>query len=300
MSDDVGRARRRADRGALLSGVVLITVGIALLLGTLGVFDDDFWETLWQLWPAFVIALGAHLALSRARSWLGPAVAGTILVATIAAAAAIAGSGNRLTGGSFDVDVEFGERGTGTAMTVSRELAPFDSILIRGSTDTQVRVGGPQTVRVTADENLVDFIRTDVRGRELVVSRSQPMSPRIRSIVEIRVPSLDAFSAAGSGDAEISGIDGTLLETRILGSGQITVAGRADRLDVVIEGSGDVDAHELLAEAVQVDISGSGNADVHALEWIDIDIRGSGDVTYRGDPTEVVTAVSGSGAVHRR
>ena len=300
MSDDVGRARRRADRGALLSGVALITVGIALLLGTLGVFDDDFWETLWQLWPAFAIALGAHLALSRARSWLGPAVAGTILVATIAAAAAIAGSGNRLAGGSFDVDVEFGERGSGTAMTVSRELAPFDSILIRGSTDTRVTVGGPQTVRVTADENLVDFIRTEVRGRELVVSRSQPMSPRIRSIVEIRVPSLDAFSAAGSGDAEISGIDGTLLETRILGSGQITVAGRADRLDVVIEGSGDVDAHELLAEAVRVDISGSGNADVHALEWIDIDIRGSGDVTYRGDPTEVVTAVSGSGAVHRR
>ncbi len=300
MSDEVRQARRRGGRGPLLPGVILVVVGIALLLGTLGVFAGDFWGTLLRLWPAFVIALGAHVLLSRIRPWLGPTVAGAIVVVTIAAAAAIAGSGNRLPGGFFGVDFGFGERGSGTAVTVSRDLAPFDSILLRGSTDTRVTVGGPQSVRVTTDDNLVEFIRTDVRGGELEISRTQQMSPRIQPRVEVTVPSLEAFSIAGSGDVEIRGIDGTSFDARISGSGGIAAAGRVERLDVSIQGSGDVNTRELFAEAVRVEIEGSGDADVHAAESIDIVIQGSGEVTYRGNPLDVRENISGSGDVHAR
>ncbi len=155
-------------------------------------------------------------------------------------------------------------------------------------------------MRVTTDDNLAEFIRTEVVGHELAISRTQPMSPRIRPGVEVTVPSLEVSSISGSGDAEISGIEGALFEARISGSGNITAAGRTERLDVAITASGDVDARELFADAVRVEISGSGDADVHASELIDIVTCGSGDATYRGNPSDVFENVTGSGDVHPR
>jgi hypothetical protein len=69
----------------------------------------------------------------------------------------------------------------------------------------------------------------------------------------------------------------------IQGSGDVRLSGSAPQQGYVIEGSGDVDASELVGRSVAVRIAGSGDANVWATESLSVDITGSGDVEYRGN-----------------
>ena len=171
-------------------------------------------------------------------------------------------------------------RGSGTIKTETRQLGAFDVIQSKGSVDLDIRIG-PQSVTVEADDNLIDVIRTQVSGGALVVDTKGSWSSKHNTIVHITVPSLTALGIQGSGDARLSGLSG-------------------DKLGVKIEGSGDADMGKLDADEVQVRIDGSGDATVNALKSIDTTIHGSGDVTWSGDATHVLSQVYGSGEVRHK
>ena len=48
---------------------------------------------------------------------------------------------------------------------------------------------------------------------------------------------------------------------------------------------------------MKVSISGSGNSRVHSDKSLDVKISGSGDVQYKGNATDVVKHIGGSGTV---
>jgi len=116
----------------------------------------------------------------------------------------------------------------------------------------------------------------------------------------------------GSGDLNLEGkgqslsatIDGSgnmHLETelanssfRINGSGDIFTSGWSASNILHIDGSGDFYGFNLETETTSVFIDGSGNAEVWATENLLVEIDGSGDVIYRGNPS-INSGGSGSG-----
>ena len=62
-------------------GGALILVGIVALLWNFDVLPDRFWPFAWSLWPVALVAVGAGLALSRIRPWLGSTAFLVVLVA---------------------------------------------------------------------------------------------------------------------------------------------------------------------------------------------------------------------------
>ena len=178
----------------------------------------------------------------------------------------------------------------------NRQVAGFDRITLAGSMDVQVRVGEAHSVKVIADDKVIDRIVTEVTDGKLVIKQKSGSWRGGDADVEITLPELTAFAINGSGDADITAVDSKSLTLAINGSGDLDVAGRCGSSTLAINGSGDVDAEALKCDTVSVTINGSGNADVYADEQVEVTIRGSADVTVHGNPDRVIPrSIAGSG-----
>ncbi len=123
----------------------------------------------------------------------------------------------------------------------------------------------------------------------------------------------------GSGDTELSGIGGTFkisvsgsgdLDAEELkledcfvknnGSGDIALSGKTNSLTVTAAGSGDIDSYNLTAVNATINNSGSADITLNIVEELKIRLNGSGDVTYRGNPTKVDVSSRGSGEVYKK
>lgn len=208
--------------------------------------------------------------------------------------------------------------GSGTFKTEERTLGEFTGISICCCFDLDVKCGEKQKVVISCDDNLMQYIITEVKGDTLKIYSKESLKPKVRSKITISAASLNDIDLSGSSDILVLGInsekfnldingsgdvtlsgDTTEYDIDIAGSGDATVSGKTTKLEVDINGSGDVDAKDLIAENVSVDIAGSGDAVVFATKNLDVDINGSGDVTYYGDPTNVTTDVAGSGDIRK-
>jgi hypothetical protein len=209
--------------------------------------------------------------------------------------------------------------GDGQATTQTREVAEFTGVKLETSADVVVMVGGERRVSVTADSNLLEHVRTDVRGRSLVIGTKDGIHPKIPVRVEISVPDLREVEIDGSGNVSVDGargdaslsIDGSgdlrwsgeggAVRAEIEGSGKTTLAGSANQLAVEVSGSGGVDAAKLKARNASVEVEGSGDVSVHVDGGaFRAEVTGSGNVTWSGNGTVERAVVSGSGEIRKR
>ena len=192
----------------------------------------------------------------------------------------------------------FGVVGSGHTINDGRSLEGFTRITDHGSANLEVNVGADEArVTVVADDNVAPLIETSVIGGTLSISSHGMWHSRHSPLVRIDVPNLDAVSLKGSGDATITDMNGSSLALDGFGSGDFKAAGSVDNLTVNGFGSGEFALAGLEAQTVSVRLHGSGDAHVNANDRLDVDTFGSGDVTYRGDPSQVSRRIRGSGEV---
>jgi len=182
----------------------------------------------------------------------------------------------------------------GPRTTQTRDLPEFTRVDNRDEVDVRLRVGDEQRVVVRAGEKVIDDVVTEVRDGTLRVSFDRNRFLGDDLVVEASVPALGEIAVGGSGDVSAEGIDAEALTVRSDGSGDITLDGRAGRLDVELDGSGDVDLERLTAHVGRVKADGSGDADVRVARRLEVTLDGSGDVRYRGNP-QLTEHVDGSG-----
>ena len=174
--------------------------------------------------------------------------------------------------------------GSGVAKTEPRDVGEFDKVHLNGSPNVNIVVGPERSVSVTTDENLLEVIQTSVEDGTLVVGGSEPFRTRLGVTVQITVPALTHVAVHGSGDVTVKELDAATFKAEIQGSGDISVAGRAEELDVEIQGSGDVKLDELAAKRAAVEVQGSGDSTIKVSDELSVHVAGSGDVNYIGEP----------------
>lgn len=201
--------------------------------------------------------------------------------------------------GCFDI-VFGGVQGSGTVESEQRDVGPFTRIDLTGSPDVDVRVGEPLEVIVETDDNLLPLIETRVEGDTLHVGSTKSYSTRKGVVIRVRVPSLESVSVQGSGDITATGVAGESFEAEVTGSGDIVARGTVRSVRATISGSGDIDLSDLRAEDAAVTVRGSGDIEVYATGELDASVVGSGDIRYRGDPSDVRREVTGSGDIVAR
>lgn len=191
-------------------------------------------------------------------------------------------------------------RGDGELETVAFDLPECRRVTLRCGLDVHVTLGDRQSVQLTVDGNLVRLYDLEVRDGALVIDADGSPRPSRGAGLDLVLTSLDRLEVEGAGDIVIDDYRGDDLELVIDGAGDLDIDGEAGRLNVTVNGAGDIDARRLIAREVVVRVNGAGDVDVYASDTADVTINGVGDIDVYGDPAEFTRSVAGLGSIDRR
>ncbi len=190
-----------------------------------------------------------------------------------------------------------GVRGSGIAASQTRAVAQFSGVELAGDNIVHVTVGGPQSVVVHADSNLISHVTTRVEAGTLIIADTGSYTTKSPMSVQVSVPSLTAVKLSGDGMISVSGINAQRLSVDVPGAGRLSASGTAAQLDVALAGDGSAELDNLLARQVHAVLTGSGFIRVTATTSLDAAVPGTGAIMYGGNPPQVTTNVTGTGTV---
>ncbi|MDR2900277.1 MAG: DUF2807 domain-containing protein [Treponema sp.] len=210
--------------------------------------------------------------------------------------------------------------GNGELVTTQKSVSAFDKIDLAGNAEVRFIKSAEEKILVTVDSNLENFTEIVVRGDKLIIGTKFGIFNFTKYLVDIYSPNaLDGVSISGSGkfssdeiinasqfDTVVSGsgsitvsLECEELSAVISGSGSMNITGTAENLELEISGSGKFDGFDFIVEDADVEISGSGKANIHVTESLDAVITGSGEINYRGNPSDVDDRITGLGDINR-
>ena len=192
--------------------------------------------------------------------------------------------------------------GSGNITTELRTVPSFSNVSLSGSGQVILEQTGTESLTVTTDDNLLPYIRTEVKGNTLELGFKDLMTnlrPTHDIVFKLTVKTLEGLDISGSGRVDAKGLNPGPLTIGISGSGEVSAEGTVDDLGLTISGSGNYRGEHMRSKRATIGISGSGGALVAASEQLKADVSGSGSIEYVGDP-QVSQHTSGSGSVRKR
>ena len=188
--------------------------------------------------------------------------------------------------------------GSGNFVTKHRKLNAFDNLQINISADIDYIASDEYKIELSADDNIIAALSTDVRGNSLVVDTDQSFTTRSRIHVVIYGPTaLKSIEIDGSSDISLKGLSSNSFNISLDGTGDIKAEGSVRDLTIDVDGSGSVNTKALQADNVSIDVDGSTNVTVTANTKLDVTIDGVSNVTYYGNPSSINKSVDGVGTV---
>jgi hypothetical protein len=191
-------------------------------------------------------------------------------------------------------------RGSGNVVTEERPLSGFTAVSLQGVGRLEIDQIGSESVSISADDNLLPYIETRVRGGKLIISIQENtiFNDVTELIYQVTVKSIDSLELDGAGEIEVLHLDGEKWVTHLDGGGSVTVSGKVSRQEVEINGLGMYNAEDLTCQDATVEQNGAGMAVVQVSNTLDVTIAGVGSVEYIGNPT-ITQSLNGLGTVKR-
>lgn len=211
-------------------------------------------------------------------------------------------------------------KGSGTLKTEIRQVSNFTAVTLDGTGVLTITQTGQEGLSVTADDNLLPLINTNVEGTTLHIyfppnTNVQPSKTivyllsvknlsaiTLNGAATVATPKLVAPSLAvnlsGAGVATLQNLALTDVTVHLSGAGNLTLAGRTQTQTVTSTGAGTYHADQLASQTATVTLNGAGSAFVRVSTTLTITITGVGSLTYFGSPT-ITKHVTGIGTIHQ-
>lgn len=211
-------------------------------------------------------------------------------------------------------------RGDGPVVKENRSASPFDEIKVSTGIDVYLRQGNDYSIAVEADENLHEYIRTEIKAGVLNVYSDANIREAKMKRVYVTMKDVKALNTSSAGDIigetpvrgdeiEISAssagdinleVYASDLDIRISSSGNVKLSGKADWLNADLSSAGDLEAFELVVKEADVSVSSAGDAQINVTDKLIARASSAGDISYRGDPKQVDAHSSSAGGIRRR
>ena len=188
-------------------------------------------------------------------------------------------------------------QGNGIQKKENREAGAFQAVEVTGAINVNYRRADNVHVEVTADQNLLPIISTQVDQEVLKISATQSYQTGQPVTVDISSPHLNKLALSGAGDIHLKGLKEDALRLDVQGSGSVSVEGQAGQFSAEVKGSGKINAQWLESLRAELQIIGSGAIAATVKEALDARITGSGEIIYFGHPDKVEPRVLGSGRI---
>ncbi len=211
------------------------------------------------------------------------------------------------------------DEGNGNITTSDMAVNSFRKLVIKSNYEIYLIDGNEELVKVETDENLMQYVKTEVSRNTLTIENSERVKSnhgiklyvnyntleaieiadgaRIYTEQPITVDQLELDFAGGSiGNLELQV---QKLNVKFGGGGLMTLRGSASESQINFNGAGMLDAGELNTQNTVIDMSGMGAAIVSASDNLEADLSGVGSITFKGDPRNLNRNISGKGTINR-
>ncbi len=191
--------------------------------------------------------------------------------------------------------------GSGQVVTESRPVSEFDGLVVNGAGRVLVDQTGTESLIITADDNVLPYIETQVRDGKLTIAFKPNVTVRHMKDLAFRltVKNLNSIELDGAVALEGKNIAASRMAVTTSGAAAVKLEGKVDELAVTLSGTGAYNSQNLECKRATVTNNGAGAAIVRVSDELEATINGMGIIEYVGNP-QVTRGIHGLGVVSRR
>lgn len=209
--------------------------------------------------------------------------------------------------------------GTGSTVEQGREISGISGVDLSTSGTLHISIGNAPSLRIEAQDNLMEYIQTDTKGNTLLIHTTPGVDVKSTRPINyyLTVEKLDNMEISSDGDIEAGNLKSDSLSIKITSSGNVTIdsldcssldvdisssgnlrvaGGQIQEQKVRISSSGDYEAKNATSASTDVTLTSSGSATVRVSNRLSGRLSSSGHIYYIGSP-EVDVRTTSSGKV---
>jgi len=211
--------------------------------------------------------------------------------------------------------------GNGNVVRKDRALSGFDGVKVSSGIDVYLSQGDKESVTVEADENLHEYILTEVKDgilrvysdniniRHAEMERVYVTIKDVRSLRTTSAGDIIGETPIKCGDIELNSSSAGNIKLElyakkvnldISSAGDIKLNGEGEFLRADLSSAGDLNAYDFKVKEADVSVSSAGNADINTSEKLTARASSAGDINYKGNPRYVDAHSSSAGGIHSR
>lgn len=210
--------------------------------------------------------------------------------------------------------------GNNKVVKEKRDAGQFTALRVSSGIDVYLSQGDRESIEVEADENLHQYILTEIKNGTLQVYTEANIREAEMKRVYVTMKDIGSLSTSSAGDIigqtpvradrldlSVSSAGDIKLEVRageikagVSSSGDVTLTGEADMLYANLSSAGDLNAYGLVVREADVSASSAGDADINVTERLRARSSSAGDINYRGNPKYIDAHSSSAGSVNRK
>lgn len=210
-------------------------------------------------------------------------------------------------------------RGNGNVVKKERPASYFNSIRVSSGIDVYLTQGDKESIEVEADENLHEYIITEIKDGRLNVysdninireAERKRVNVTIKDVKSLRTSSagdiigvtpvrgdIMEIAASSAGDIRLE-VYATEVEVSISSAGDVKLNGEADKLGADLSSAGDLSAGDLKVKEAKISVSSAGDANVYVTDKLVARSSSAGNITYHGSPKFLDAHSSSAGGIH--
>lgn len=190
--------------------------------------------------------------------------------------------------------------GSGVAATESRNVSEFRGIDVGGVFQVEVTAGKDYGVVVEGDDNLLQYVKTEVSGGVLKISSTERLKSSTPLRIRVSAPEIESIDGSGACKISVAGLKSSELRVDTSGASKINLAGETESLTIDVSGASNINAENLKAENATVDASGASKVEVFVTSKLVSEASGASKISYTGNPTSVTKDTSGAAKVSQK
>ncbi len=201
-----------------------------------------------------------------------------------------------------------GLSGNGDVKSQTRAInQEFKAISVSQGIDVFITTNESNSVKVEADDNIIDLIKTEVENGELKIYFSKQVWHSTARKVYVSVPVIEEISVssgasikldnsiiaeklvlkASSGSDIIANVGVTDLTCSASSGADVIISGTAKNFEVEASSGSDINADHLEAEFVNAHASSGADISVYVSNSIQIKKSSGGAINYKGNPKNI-------------
>jgi len=211
--------------------------------------------------------------------------------------------------------------GSGNLETEQYAFNNFTRVEISSAFEFEVRQSGSYSINVTADDNVMDYVRVSQDGQTLKIRlETVPILRLVTLRASLTLPRLGGLTVSGASRGTVSDLSSTEdlditvsgasrvtgditagdIEFDISGASTMQLEGSANEMVASVSGASTCNLGDFTVNDADVNVSGASTGTINLDGRLDANVSGASTLLYIGDPIMGTIDVSGASTLREK